>query len=261
MLNSMTKIQICYAHNGTVGFNFHHSLFSVQNKYKNLFAGNEMSTSAGTLQLIEARNSLVDYFLSHTSPDKSHHNYASHLWFIDTDMGFAPETIVKLVEADKPIVGALCYGLKSIKHDGLGGYVSQKFTTTYDLVKDEKTGLIHFTYKPINNITKKDKLSSENSNEKSKDNDELHQVHGTGVACLLVQRAVLEKMQQEYGKQWFNQVGQLTEDSGRTHMLSEDLSFCYRAITLGYPIFVHSGAKTNHAKTIWVSEDLELKNY
>ena len=52
----------------------------------------------------KARNKLVEYFLED--------NY-THLMFIDSDMGFHYETILKLLNFDKPIVGCT-YPVKKI---------------------------------------------------------------------------------------------------------------------------------------------------
>jgi hypothetical protein len=38
-------------------------------------------------------------------------------------------------------------------------------------------------------------------------------------------------------------------------MVSEDLSFCIRAGAMGFPIYVHTGVKMTHMKTLWLSEN------
>jgi len=66
----------------------------------------------GSGDLVGARNEVVGYFLELD---------AEWLWWVDADMGFGPETLSRLIAtADKktrPIVGALCFGLREFGED------------------------------------------------------------------------------------------------------------------------------------------------
>jgi hypothetical protein len=77
----------------------------------------------------------------------------------------------------------------------------------------------------------------------------LVQVAGTGAACLLIHRGVLEKVRAEHGDVWFDRV---TYASGLK--VAEDLSFCYRVNSAGFGVFVHTGVRTTHHKAVWLSE-------
>jgi hypothetical protein len=48
--------------------------------------------------IVEARNFLLTYWFDKTE--------ATHLLFVDADMGFDPQLIVEMIELDKPVVGA-----------------------------------------------------------------------------------------------------------------------------------------------------------
>lgn len=42
-------------------------------------------------------------------------------------------------------------------------------------------------------------------------------------------------------------------DTGQ--LLSEDLSFCAKAVACGFPVHVDTRVNTSHLKPIWLSED------
>lgn len=186
-----------------------------------------LSLSCGSGGLVQARNEVVRYFLDETTVD--------WLFLVDSDMGFEPDTIDRLVDvADpttRPVVGALCFGVRNREPDGMGGLKVRPFPTLYDWVKSETGTLgwtVRYTY-PANSLV---------------------QVGGTGAACLLVHRTVLEKIRAEAGDSWFDRAI-LTDGT----LVGEDLSFCFRLAKTQIPIYVHTGVKTTHHKDIWIGED------
>jgi len=78
-------------------------------------------------------------------------------------------------------------------------------------------------------------------------------VDATGCACLLIHRSVFEKIDGKYGEAfpWF---AYGTQGNGALPT-GEDLEFCRRAREQGFPVFVHTGAKFGHRKSIVVSVD------
>ncbi len=188
----------------------------------------DITARAWGFGLVDARNELMNQFLNNT-PE------ATHLWFIDTDMGFAPDTVNRLLASNKQVIGALTYGQKTVEPDDLNGYVTEPFIVAYDMVIDDSAASGHYVLKEDLDITL----------------DEPQLVAATGTGCLLISREAAEKVTEKYGETWFNQIRY--KNDTRLLALSEDLSFCYRLSTVGVPIYVHTGVRTNHMKRVWLS--------
>lgn len=161
---------------------------------------------------------------------------ADWLLFIDSDMGFSPDAVDALLAAadpaTRPIVGALCFGMRKEGLDSQGGFRTVPFPTVYDFRPpgEEDPGFVpRYNYAP----------------------DAVVQCAATGAAFLLVHRSALQTMRESLGDTWFDRA-KLSADS---EAMGEDLSFCLRAGGLGIPIFVHTGVRTTHLKPVWVGED------
>jgi hypothetical protein len=182
---------------------------------------------SGPHGLVEGRNLAVRRFLDETELE--------WLWFIDTDMGFAPDTLERLwLAADPvnaPVVGGLCFAMKHVGNDGMGGFKVMPLPTLFKLAKTTD-GVVGF----VNRFTYPE--------------DSMLQVAGTGAACILIHRSILEGIRAKHGDSWFDLV---SYENGKT--VSEDLSFCWRVGDLGAPIFVHTGIKITHHKELWLGAD------
>lgn len=171
-------------------------------------------------QLVEARNETVAYFL-----DKTDYEW---FWNVDADMGFDADTLAQLIASadpvDRPIVGALCFGLKKTGHDAaLQAVEFEQFPTVYLWRElDDEVG-----FESIHDYPR----------------DALVQVSASGAACFLVHRSALEAMRAKYGDEWFTKV---THPTG-VHF-SEDMSFFIRAQGCDLPVFVNTAIKTSHDK-------------
>ncbi|WP_167379793.1 glycosyltransferase family 2 protein [Amycolatopsis pretoriensis] len=179
---------------------------------------------ARSSDLVDARNHAVKTFLERP---------ADWLFFVDTDMGFAPDTIDRLIEvADpktRPIVGGLCFAQKETAQDGLSGYRTAPRVTILDWVDtDGGPTFMGRTRYPVNSVIK---------------------CAGTGAACILIHRSVLERIRDENGPVWFDRV-----PGGGGKLLGEDVSFCVRAGALDIPVHVHTGVRTTHLKSAWLGE-------
>lgn len=217
--------------------------------------------------LVDARNNLTEYFLDRTD--------ATHMWWIDSDMGFAPDTPQRLLKHGLDVVGARTYGYGTFAPDGLGGFVTKPYLVAYDLNVQED-GFLHFT--PLEDTTEDttEKQSTSELQEDSGDSSELvvwqtkpesaesetldseHtgalvQVAGTGTGCLLVSRRALELVRNEFGDCWFDQVSYPQRGERKPMRISEDLSFCYRLGVVGIGVYIDLDVRTNHMKTLWVS--------
>lgn len=224
-MNPKPMVQIAYVHQNVVTHSFHHSMMSLTNVSSHILMPYNLAARGNTMALPEARNELMSYFLEKTD--------ATHIWWIDTDMGFAPDTVERLLKTELDVVGALTYGNSEFEPDGLGGYKTESFMVAYDLVK-KPDGLVHYTLKHDVCI-----------------DGEPQKVAATGTGCLLVSRVAAAELAATYGHGVFDQVAY--PGITPTARLSEDLSFCYRLSTRGFPIYVHTGVRTNHMKNVWLS--------
>ncbi|MFE7094621.1 glycosyltransferase family 2 protein [Streptomyces erythrochromogenes] len=224
-------VQVAYLHPHQVSHSWHESVMRLV-MYDQLHDARIVGTagplmiSCGSGSLVESRNLAVSRWLDETPYE--------WLWFVDTDMGFDPDTVDRLVHAadpaTRPVVGALCFAARETHHDGMGGRRITAVPTLYRPAHDPQ-GNVGFTTLfdyPENTLL---------------------QVAGTGAACLLIHRSAAEKIRAEHGDVWFDRVRY-----GDGRWVSEDLSFCWRLGALGLPVFVHTGVKTTHHKQVWLSE-------
>jgi hypothetical protein len=224
-------VLVAYLHPNVVSHSFSDSLmrlvaYDLANEGRVIRSGGPVMFRCGPGGLVEARNDVVRHFLDATECD--------WLWLVDSDMGFAPDTVDRLVEAadpkERPVVGGLCFGLRETGPDGMQGWNTQPFPTIYDWARkpDGEFGFHIRREYPVGALVR---------------------AAGTGAACLLIHRSVLQKIRQESGDVWFERV---LYASGKK--VAEDLSFCYRVNTVGASVHVHTGVKTTHHKAVWVSE-------
>lgn len=229
-------VALAYVHDKETSHSFQVSLedlvfYDLQNGQHLFGAENPHRMRYGTNGLIAARN----YVARRVFEDPT---YEWLLW-IDTDMGFQPDSLDKLLAVadpeQRPIVGGLCFSMNEGDTDGYGGYTTRPAATIYDWFEDRRPrGFVSRVWYEPNALTACD---------------------GTGSAFLLIHRTVLEKIHdapgpdgQPQGPVWYDQA--LGDDG----LVSEDLSFCMRARAVGCPLFIHTGVRTTHMKTVWLGE-------
>lgn len=224
-------VQVAYLHSGHVSHSWHTSMMAMLAYDKtvglNVITALPFAVScSGPNSLPEGRNLAVSHFLDKTDSE--------WLFFVDTDMGFKPESMEALLLAadpvERPVVGGLCFALKHMGPDGQGGFNVRPIPTLFSWANHPRQGLgfaNRFIYPP----------------------ETLVQVAGTGAAFLLIHRSVLEAIREDEGDRWFDL---RTYEDGTS--VSEDLSFCWRAGKLKKRIFVHTGVKVTHHKEIWLGE-------
>jgi GT2 family glycosyltransferase len=184
-----------------------------------------------------ARNRIVKEFLEVNESGTP----IDWLFMIDTDMVFSPDIVDRLVEAahpeQRPIVGGLCFSYMAD--------LSMKFwPTLYAWIPGTERLRRLTTYPP----------------------DTVIPVGATGAACLLVHRTVLQAMKEKFPppRRWFNETpfyekdddGEILWETGDEY--SEDISFCLRAQSLGFPVHVHTGIRVGHVKDFEINEDMYL---
>jgi len=167
----------------------------------------------------DARNELTDEALA--SPE------ITHLLFIDDDMTFDPDALERLLKHDLPIVGGLCFSRRVPYHPVL----CRKHP---DWMARPRTPFGFVYHYPPN---------------------ALFQVDATGGAFLLIKREVFEKIDatavargEEKGAWW-----------ARAGGLSEDFSFCSRAVKVGYEIYVDTGCRIGHVAKVVITEETASK--
>jgi len=215
----MTSVLLTYPHQNTVSHSFHVSCAALREHDRNgrqLLAGT-LPVSGPTGAIAASRNNAARVFLDATD--------AEWLWTVDTDMGFALDTLERLVDAAdpeaRPVMSALCFMLQSEGTDGLGGYVMKS-----------RPVVLGADMEPVDFVPE----------------DTVMPAHGVGAACLLIHRDVLAEMRDLYGDHWFTE-----KDDAAGLRMSEDVSFCLRLREMRIPIHVHTGIRTSHHKSVWIS--------
>ena len=228
-----TAVTVAYVHDGkNLAHSWHHSMvqligWDLANEAR-ILRGGYIAMKHGTDGLADARNKAVRLFLAEREAD--------WLFWTDTDMGFAADTVDRLLAAadpvERPVVGGLAFTWREDSQDGMGGWRTSPAPTIFDwrVLDDGQMGfVVRFNYPP----------------------DTVTACAGTGAACVLIHRSVFEKVAAAYGEHWYDRIPNTTTGQ----LVSEDLSLCLRAGALKIPVHVHTGVPTTHQKMIWVSED------
>ena len=222
-------VAVGWLHPGTVSQCFSASLLelmfydSVHNTRIVSHSHGHIPKETGAGHIHAGRNEVARAFL-----DKSE---AEWLFFIDSDMGFAPDTVDRLVDSadpeTRPVVGGLAFAQKSAGSAPMGARRFRATPTLYRAAEvDDRVGFVPmFDYPP----------------------DQMVEVGATGAACLLIHRSVLDRIRADQGDRWFSLLSVPKGPHGFTEF-GEDMSFCLRLIALEIPVWVDTGVKTTHHK-------------
>lgn len=156
---------------------------------------------------------------------------AEWLFMVDADMGFAPDTVERLIASadpkQRPLVGGLCFGHKN---DGRGPYSANRnriIPTIFSMYEtDDEVGFVPMLNYPRSALVEAD---------------------ATGAACLLIHRSVLEDIRAACGDRWFSPMEVPKGKGGRTEF-SEDIAFCIRALAAGHKLHIDTSVTTTHDK-------------
>jgi hypothetical protein len=223
-------VTVAYVHSDEVAHSWHMSLVEMVGydwgSQGRIIRGGWLAMRCGTGGVVAGRNKAVERFLAEKDAD--------WLFWIDTDMGFPPDVVDRLMEVtdpnERPIIGGLCFAQRETASDGMGGYRCSPRVTIFDWVMSGGAqGFQGRTHYPVNALVR---------------------CAGTGAACVLVHRSAFERIAEEFGPVWYDRVPNPATDG----LFGEDLSFCIRANALGLPIYVHTGVKTTHLKHLWLQE-------
>lgn len=181
----------------------------------------KMAKECGASGIVAGRNNLAKVLL-----DESQSEW---LFMVDSDMGFAPDTVERLIAAAnpvaRPVVGGLAFAHKT---DGKSSFYGTRYRctpTVYDYVEtgDEVGFVPRMAY----------------------ERDVLTECSATGGACVLIHRSALDAIRAKYGDVWFDTV---THPKNGGTVFSEDLSFFVRLAAVGMSCHVDTSVKTTHCK-------------
>lgn len=233
--NEPQAVAVAWVGHDDVSYNFFSSLIEMMGhdaaNHGRIWRGGYIGIRCGTGNLVESRNKGVVSFLD---------GQADWMLWLDTDMGFAPDTLDQLMAVadpvDRPVVGALCFSFREEATDHMGGWRTIATPTVMDWghlktdVGDKMGFSVRWDYQ-ANTVTR---------------------VAGTGSAAILIHRSVFERIQAKVGDHWYDRI----PNTSTGELTSEDLSFCMRLGAANIPIHVHTGVRTTHQKTVWVSEEM-----
>ncbi|WP_163553037.1 hypothetical protein [Candidatus Frankia alpina] len=115
-------VQVAYLHRHELSNSFHESLlrlvtYDQVHAQRVVASRRPIALACPSGALPDTRNTAVGQWL-----DETPHEW---LFWIDTDMGFGPDTVDRLVTAAdptlRPVVGALCFAVRELGGDGMGG--------------------------------------------------------------------------------------------------------------------------------------------
>ena len=144
-------------------------------------------------------------------------------WFftLDDDIAMPPETFIKLIQADKPMVGGF-YRLKKLPPEG-----------------DDWNIRDMIAFRGLNAFVLGD--------------DDLVEVDYISTGCVMHKRSFIEEMVAHYPELAYKENVTLRDMSAlyqpyvyNEEYLSEDWAFCQRALDKGYKLYMHSGVLCVH---------------
>jgi hypothetical protein len=250
------RVTVAYVHDNEYSGSFHASFVSLlmwdagSNRYL-LHDDGQLATRKGTDALPEARDLTARRFLDSNS---------EWLLWIDSDMGFAPDSLDALMQVahpdERPVVGGLCFASREYATDGMGGHRARPKPTIYqnratcrhpecpgptverglcpqhlgddddDLPGTQR--MVAADWYPANRIITCD---------------------ATGSAFLLIHRSAVRRVMEKFGTCY----GRIPDVDGK--LRGEDVSFCVRLRELGIPVLIHTGVRTTHYKPQWIAEE------
>lgn len=152
--------------------------------------------------------------INDTSPFQGELTYDKILW-IDSDISWTPEDVIKLYESDKDVV--------------TGAYLlANGSVAVYKTLQGEA-----FTMNEV------------------KESSELHQAEAAGFGFICFKKGVFESMERPWFQMLFTQVKNVKLDKLIPFPISgEDFSLCARLLNGGYEIWLDASVKVGHQKTL-----------
>lgn len=187
--------------------------------------------------ITRSRNTLVSSFFNETA--------ATHLLFIDSDISFEPEQIIRLLDADKDVAGAM-YPIKDYDWQQASPQGAAAPSATAEALRETA---LHYVGTPIpgNNAEWDGPLTT---------------AFYIGTGMLLIKRAVIDKMTKAYPELRYDSVHAFPKvkrsataqyalfecliDQNNGLYLSEDYAFCERWRKLGGQLWLDTSMTLTH---------------
>ena len=231
----------CYG--GQIGEPYFRSMMRLAilcNKYDIQFT---VSTLANESLITRGRNTLVSFFMEH--PD------ATHLFFIDADIEFDPNDLLRMVAYDRPItVGA--YPKKAINWQSIIEAARRNDNETTETIEGHSSNyVVNFEFVTDENGNPQNQIQIRDNLIKLKD-------AGTGFMC--IQRDVIQKMfdahpelkyandinvDEKFEKHMYALFDTMIDPESRRY-LSEDYTFCRLWQQMGGEVFLDPRTGLNH---------------
>lgn len=227
---SILLVTPCYG--GMAGVHYVGSVLALQDACRTRGVGLEIDLSGGEALITRARAVAATRFL-----DETDH---THLLFVDTDIGFEPEHVFRMLNADKDLVAGV-YPTKKIDWDKVRAAAK---TDKADLLAASVSYVVQFIPSPNNSV--------------EVDDAGFGRVAYVGAGFMLIRRLVLERVRAAHPElnAVVSDVGQaarsvallfetlIDPDTGR--YLSEDYAFCRRWRDCGGEVWADFQGRLNH---------------
>lgn len=220
----------CYG--GNLNLYFVQSMLALQDACRTAGIGLHIDLMGGDALITRARSRLAAQFLAFEQ--------ATHLLFIDADIGFAPKNVFRLLEADKDMIAAVC-PLKRIDWEKARAAAHKGVA---DLQAVSIGYVVRFLPNTGNNVNVEDGFA---------------EVAYAGTGFLMIKRAAMQKVCDAH-PELRARMGDMADilapeavmvfdtmvEPGTGQYLSEDYAFCRRWRDLGGQIWADFEARLTH---------------
>jgi hypothetical protein len=220
----------CYG--GMVNLHFMQSVLALQDACRERGIGLHVELMGGDALITRARSRLAARFLAHPQ--------ATHILFCDADIGFSPQNLFRLLDADKPMIAGV-YPLKLIDWDKVRAAAK---ADAPDLMAASVGYVVRFIPTPNHSVEVEDGIAK---------------VAYGGTGFLLIQRQAMQGIVDAHPELRAG-MGDMADRLGEEAVmvfetmiepetgqyLSEDYAFCRRWRDLGGEIWADTEARLTH---------------
>lgn len=231
--------------------NYMNCLLATTNRLKELGVELNLEFCNNDSLVSRARNNLIAKAMANPK--------TTHMLFIDNDITWDPDSILKLLVADKPLVGGI-YPLKKYNWERLLNSSAENPNVVQNWINRKNNSMFKDAIPDIELV--QNRMLSYNLNLTSnslKIENNLTTVRHIATGFMMIKRKVIEKMQQAFpSTKYVDDVGFLSPSEDEQayalfdcgveegHYLSEDWMFCQRWTNMGGSVHVDVTINLNH---------------